>query len=90
MELSLTTPLGQMRLINEPPAHARFDIPDARLVAPGSPERSVLYHRISRRGTDQMPPLGSTEVDRTAVKLIADWIRGLPSADRRRPDKPGR
>ena len=78
MELGLTTP-------------HRADAPDRRgtrsttastsktpaVVAPGSPERSVLYQRISRRGTGQMPPLGSTEVDRNAVKLIADWIRGL-------------
>jgi uncharacterized repeat protein (TIGR03806 family) len=87
MQLSLTTPQGDMRLINEQPVHAKFDIPNARLVAPGSAERSVLYHRISRRGTDQMPPLGSTEVDRTAVKLIADWIRGLPSEGQNRARK---
>jgi hypothetical protein len=62
--------------------HARFDLPDARLVAPGSPGRSVLDYRISRRGTDQMPPLASTEVDREAVKLIADWIRSLGPARR--------
>ena len=53
-----TTPLDKMRLIDEVPIHDRFDIPDARLVAPGSPERSVLYQRISRRGTGQMPPAG--------------------------------
>jgi hypothetical protein len=29
-----------------------------------------------------MPPLASTEVDRTALKLFADWIRGLPPAAR--------
>ena len=63
--------------------HDRFDIADARLVAPGSPERSVLYQRISRRGTGQMPPLVSTEVDRKAVELIADWIRGLPPSPNR-------
>jgi hypothetical protein len=77
MELGLTTPLDKMRLIDEVPMHARFDIPDARLIAPGSPERSVLSYRITRRGTDQMPPLASTEVDRDAVNLIADWIRSL-------------
>ena len=82
MELGLTTPIGEMRLIDEVPSHDRFDIIDARRVAAGSPERSVLYQRISRRGTGQMPPLGSTEVDQNAVKLIADWIRGLRPADR--------
>ncbi len=38
----------------------------------------MLYQRISRRTTGQMPPLVSTEVDRQAVELIADWIRALP------------
>ena len=79
MQLSLGGSTGEMRLIDELPAHSQFNIPGARLVAPGSPERSVLYYRVSRRGTDQMPPLGSTEVDRRGVNLIADWIRSLPT-----------
>ncbi len=52
-----------------------------RRVVPGSPERSVLYQRITRRGTGQMPPLGTTVVDEKAVKMFAEWIRGL------RPDR---
>ena len=82
MELGLTTPIDKMRLIDEVPMHDRFDIADARLVTPGSPERSVLYQRMSRRGTGQMPPLVSTEVDRTAVDLIADWIRSSSPSSR--------
>ena len=83
MELGFATPLGEMRLIDEVPTHSGLEIADARLVAPGSSGRSVLYQRISRRQTtDQMPPLVSTEVDREAVELIASWIRGLPPADR--------
>ena len=76
------TRTGEMRLIDEVPSHDRFDIVNARRVAAGSPERSVLYQRISRRGTGQMPPLGSTEVDQKAERLIADWIRGLSPASR--------
>jgi uncharacterized repeat protein (TIGR03806 family) len=82
MELGFTTPTRRMGLIDAEPLHSRFDIKDARLVAPGLPGRSVLYYRISRRGTDQMPPVGSTTVDRQAVQLIADWIRSLPPAHR--------
>jgi mono/diheme cytochrome c family protein len=82
MELGFATPVRRMRLIDEIPQHDRFDIADPRLVAPGSPERSVLYQRISRRGTGQMPPLASTEVDSKAVEMIADWIRGLSPAKR--------
>ncbi|RUL88219.1 PQQ-dependent sugar dehydrogenase [Tautonia sociabilis] len=77
INLSRTTPIDQMNLIDEEPTHTRFEIPDARIVAPGSPERSILYQRISRRLTGQMPPLMSTEVDRRAVALIGDWIRSL-------------
>lgn len=80
MQLSFTTPLGKMGLIDAVPLHNRFGINDARLVAPGSPERSVLHRRISLRENGQMPPLVTSEVDRKAVKLIADWIRGLPAA----------
>lgn len=78
MEMAVGTPLADMGLVDQPPLHQRFDIPDARLIAPGSPERSVLYHRISRRGAGQMPPVASTEVDREAVEMIKSWIRGLP------------
>jgi hypothetical protein len=77
MELDLNTSRNRMHLLNEVPIHDRFDIPDAHLVTPGSPERSVLYQRISRRGTGQMPPLVSTEVDRKAVQLIGEWIKSL-------------
>ena len=77
MELGLDTPLGRMRLIDEVPIHDRFDINDARLVAPGSPERSVLYSGSRAEGPARCRPWSSTEVDRKAVKLIGDWIRGL-------------
>jgi uncharacterized repeat protein (TIGR03806 family) len=82
MELGFTTPVRRMRLIDEVPLHDKLDVADARLVAPGAPDRSVLFQRMSRRGTGQMPPLASTEVDHDAVKLLAEWIRGLHAQER--------
>jgi uncharacterized repeat protein (TIGR03806 family) len=82
MELDLDSSLRRMRVIDEPPMHDRFNIPDARLIAPGAPERSVLYRRISGRGIGKMPPLVSTEVDREAVRMIDEWIRALPARSR--------
>ncbi|MGE3819869.1 MAG: PQQ-dependent sugar dehydrogenase [Isosphaeraceae bacterium] len=79
MDLAFGSSLSRMRVVDVPPVHATFDLPDARLIAAGAPERSVLLHRMSIRGTNQMPPLVSTEVDRQTVKLIADWIRGISS-----------
>ncbi len=86
MELDLDTPARRMNIIDEVPVHDRLGIADARLVAPGAPEQSVLFQRISRRNTGKMPPLGSNEVDRDALGFIGDWIRGLaPGAAGARP-----
>jgi len=77
MVLDVETPKSRMGLIDQVPVHDKFGLPDARLVAPGAPERSVLMQRLTRRGTGQMPPLVSTEVDKQAVELISRWIRSL-------------
>lgn len=77
INLEFTTALEQMKLVDETPTHGTFDLPDARLVAPGAPERSVLLKRMSTRGTGQMPPLASHVPDEEGVKLITEWIRSL-------------
>jgi uncharacterized repeat protein (TIGR03806 family) len=82
MELEFTTPLDKTRLIDVKPLHDTFGLPDARLVAPGHPERSVLLRRISHREAGHMPPLATSLVDHQAVRLIHDWIEHLPPAGR--------
>lgn len=82
MELEFPTPLDKMRLIDVKPLHDTFGLPDARLVAPGHPERSVLLRRISHRDAGHMPPLATSLVDRQAVRLIHDWVEHLPPAGR--------
>jgi glucose/arabinose dehydrogenase len=74
MELDVTTPRGQMKVIGVKPLHDTFGIAGARLIVPGDPERSLLYLRMKRRGPGQMPPLATSEVDEAAVKLMHDWI----------------
>ena len=69
----------QAKLIDVRPVHTAFDLQDARLVAPGSPERSLLFHRMQRRGHGQMPPLATSLVDKPAVELIREWILQLPT-----------
>ncbi|MEZ6141533.1 MAG: hypothetical protein R3B84_13250 [Zavarzinella sp.] len=78
MQLRFDTPLEKMKIINEKPVHTNFQDPQAMLVAPGSPEHSVLLKRISIRGKDQMPPLSTHVVDEAGVKLIREWIESLP------------
>lgn len=52
--------------------------PANRVVAPGSPEHSVLLQRLST--TDprlRMPPIASSVVDEESVALVSQWISSL-------------
>lgn len=77
MELGSKTPLDKARIIDEIPEHETLGIADARLIAPGTPERSVLFQRITRRGDKQMPPVSTNRVDEQGAALIEQWIRSL-------------
>jgi hypothetical protein len=79
MELDFATALDKMRILDVPPVHHKFGIADARLIAPGDPDRSLLLRRIAHRGpnTGQMPQVGTNLVDEAAVKLLREWIASL-------------
>lgn len=47
-------------------------------IAPGDPERSAIYYRLSQRGTPaQMPPLGTTEPNIAGQAVVRAWIERL-------------
>ncbi|MEZ5366146.1 MAG: hypothetical protein R2748_28370 [Bryobacterales bacterium] len=48
-----------------------------RVIAPGAPDRSVLYRRMTTRAESQMPPSSTAIVDEQGAALVAEWIRGL-------------
>jgi len=77
IDLEFSKPLTDMKVVNEKPLHHKFDLPDARIVAAGAPERSTLLHRVAMRGGGQMPQLATNKVDERAVELLREWIRGL-------------
>lgn len=77
-QLDFLAPLDKWKLIDVAPLHDKFGIADARLVAPGSPERSVLLHRVAMRGRGQMPQLATAIVDQPAVQMLKEWIAQLP------------
>ena len=79
--LENVTPLANMRIVDEPPKHDKFGIADAKLIAPGDPQHSVLLHRISIRGKGQMPPLATTLVDDQAVALLRESIESLGKSE---------
>jgi len=77
MELDFKTKADSMNILDAKPMHDHFGKTDARLIAPGDPQRSVILHRISMRERGKMPPLGSAIVDQNAVKLMREWIESL-------------
>ncbi|MFO0191419.1 MAG: PQQ-dependent sugar dehydrogenase [Planctomycetia bacterium] len=72
-----TKPLDAMKAIGVKPLHSTFDLPDAKLIAAGHPERSVIYERMNRRGPGQMPQLATRIVDEPAVAVVREWIESL-------------
>ncbi len=64
-----------------PPEFGDLGIPDARLVVPGDPARSILWARVARRDVHGMPPLGSAIIDPIGLDLLAAWIEGDPCGD---------
>ena len=78
MELKFTTPRDKTRMIDVVPLHDKLGIENAKLIAPGDPERSVLLQRLATRGRGRMPPLATSIVDEAGVKLLRRWIESLP------------
>ena len=51
---------------------------DSRIVAPGSPERSELFHRFRLKEGGRMPLLGTAQTDSQGEALLRAWIESLP------------
>lgn len=69
--------LATTRMLDSKPTQGTFGIPEARIIAPGDPLRSVLFLRVSKLGRGRMPHIGSELVDAPGVSLLRDWISGL-------------
>ncbi len=77
-KLLATLPLKELGIVNTRPAHGSFGLTDGRLLVPGHPERSLIYHRMNLTGLGRMPHIGSRVVDGLGCKLVHDWIEQLP------------
>lgn len=63
----------QVKLIDQP-AYNNMGITGGRLIHRSDPAKSILLQRISHNGLERMPPLGSSELDHSAIELIKRWI----------------
>ena len=80
--LDFTTELDKTYSVGFRPQHDTYGIPDARLIAPGDPERSILYQRVAQQGKGQMPPQATSQQDSQATQLLYDWISQMKSTPR--------
>jgi uncharacterized repeat protein (TIGR03806 family) len=72
------TALGRQDLVKGTVAAADLGVPDAALITPGDPEKSVVYLRMKRREDGfGMPPLASQVPDSEALSVCAAWIKEL-------------
>lgn len=84
-QLLAPLPLGETGTVDVKPGQGTFELNEARLIAPGSPERSLIYHRMKLLGLGRMPHVASSVRHEEAVKMVEQWIRQLTEKDIGRP-----
>ena len=77
IDLRALVSLADMAICDVSPQSETLGIDDARLLAPGEPERSIIRERMNRRDEHAMPPLASRLVDADGVALIGQWIASV-------------
>ena len=74
LDLRYSETMAATNTCNVDPVNGDLGVAGAKRIVPGDPDSSVLYLRMSRRDSMQMPPIGSTVVDSNGASLLAQWI----------------
>ncbi len=77
MDLRFSTLFEESATCDALPDVDDLGIPQARLIAPGEPSRSIVLQRMSRADTHQMPPVGIRMPDPLGAYLMTEWISSL-------------
>lgn len=74
MDLRAATAIDSTNTVNVAPTDGDLGLANARRIAPGSKESSVLWERMLRLDPFRMPNIASHVVDQNGVTLIGQWI----------------
>jgi uncharacterized repeat protein (TIGR03806 family) len=75
-------PTYRIGAVNVEASSENFGIPDAKLIDPGFPNRSVMLLRTETLNPSmRMPPLATAIVDPEGTKVLRNWIASMPPAD---------
>jgi len=77
IDLRASVAEADMKVLNAEPAHGDAGVKGAKVVTPGSPERSTLYLKMKDTSPSGMPPMAHNVVDDEGLRLVAEWIRKL-------------
>ncbi len=80
-ETQYTKPLHESKLLSARPMRGDFGITDAKIVAAGAPNKSILLYRLAKAGTGRMPHIGSQLPDPAGIQLVRQWIASLPQEE---------
>ncbi|MCE9529837.1 MAG: PQQ-dependent sugar dehydrogenase [Planctomycetes bacterium] len=58
-QLLSTLPIKELGVLDVKPGQGAFDLKDPRILTPGEPDRSMLYHRMTRLGLGRMPHIAN-------------------------------
>ena len=67
------TPLYRSGIVDGVPIDD-LGIPGSRIITPGNPEASVMWHRVSRWDGRHMPPLATSELNLEGMDLMRRFI----------------
>ncbi len=79
-------PLENTGALDAPPTQGTFALPQARIIAPGDPFRSVLMYRVATVGRGHMPQLGARTFDAQGADLLFRWIEQMDPDDAGKSD----
>ncbi|MCB9567867.1 MAG: PQQ-dependent sugar dehydrogenase [Myxococcales bacterium] len=77
IDLRYATPLADVGICDAAPRSGDLGIADARLLAPGDPQRSLILARMRSLSSTRMPEIGSAVVDEEGAALVEAWIASL-------------
>jgi hypothetical protein len=66
-----------MNICDVAPEVGDLGIEDARLLAPGDPQRSIISVRLGSLDPDAMPPIGKNLVDIDAAAVVEEYIASV-------------
>ena len=82
LNLLASTALANTNTCNQDPTRGSLGLPNAKIVAPGLPDSSVLLARMNTRDPQlQMPPIASHLVDTAGVALLRQWISSISTCN---------